>query len=210
MASSTKSLKKRPRPATDPIRQRVSDFMGEIYRERIRSGRKTSTQPSLEARSITVQKTKQKSSPLRLPKQIKIQREKGYHTHHIGKCKDGTQFMAFIVATNLARGARALRWYAVVHHFDSSGKHLGTDASFLGSKAFAKDLDHPDAKLTRMIRKLGSISYCDITVQLFSVEIDGNTFGLVSASIPTKRYQRIDLVPNGLAFFPPWDGTYDT
>jgi hypothetical protein len=61
-----------------------------------------------------------------------------------------------------------------------------------------------------MIRKLGSITYCDITVQRFSVEIDGNTFGLVNASIPKKGYQRIDLVPNGLAFFPPWDGTYDT
>jgi hypothetical protein len=61
-----------------------------------------------------------------------------------------------------------------------------------------------------MIRKLGSISYCDITVQRFSVEINGNTFGLVNASIPKKRYRRIDLVPNGLAFFPPWDGTYDT
>jgi hypothetical protein len=131
MASSTESLKKRPRPATGPIGQRISDFMGEIYRERIRAGTETSTQPSFKARPTTVQKTRQKPPPLRLPKQIKIQREKGYHTHHIGKCKDGAQFMAFIVATHPATGARALRWYAVVHRFDSGGKHLGTESSFL-------------------------------------------------------------------------------
>ena len=184
--------------------------MGGIYRERLRTGRETSAQRPAEIRVTRIQKVKLKPSALRLPKKIKIRREKGYHTHRIGKCKDGTQFMAFIVATHPTVRRRALRWYAVVHQFDSSGKHLATDSAFLGSKAFAKDLDHLDVQLARMIRKLGSITYCDITVQPFSVAIDGNTFGLVNASIPKEGYRRIDLVPNGLAFFPPWDGTYDT
>ena len=67
-----------------------------------------------------------------------------------------------------------------------------------------------EAILKRMIKKLGRVTYGDIEVSLFSVRINGHLFGLIDASEPEEDYYMIELVPNGLAFFPPWDGTYET
>lgn len=148
-----------------------------------------------------------------IPKKIKIRREKGYHTGYIGRWKDGTQFMAFIVGVPVTRTSSAqgkVTWYAVLHRFDSEGKHLGTESSLLGTNEFAHQLKGAQATLRKMIRTLGTVKYCDVEVALFSVRIDGHKFGLVDASIPKEGYERIDLLPNGLAFFPPWDGTYET
>jgi hypothetical protein len=149
-----------------------------------------------------------------IPERIKIRREEGYHTHHIGRIQDGTQFMAFVVGIDPAQaipaGKGRPRWYAVLHRFDSDGKHLGTEANFLGAKSFATELDHADDTLMRMIHNLGRVVYRDITIEPFSKKIDGYTFGLKDASVPREGYQRLDLLPNNLAFFPPWDGTYET
>jgi hypothetical protein len=151
----------------------------------------------------------------KLPRTIKIRREKGYHTHYIGRCSDGTQFMAFVVGV-LPKAKKAvgrngnLLWYAVLHLFDSQGQHLKTQSAFLGAKAFANELVDVDATLNEVVRRLGSVRYSDVEIGLFSVQIDGHKFGLVDASIPKEGYQRIDLLPNQLVFFPPWDGTYST
>jgi hypothetical protein len=61
-----------------------------------------------------------------------------------------------------------------------------------------------------MIKRLGKVKYCDIKIGLFSTWIDGHRFGLIDSSVPKDAYVRLDLVPNDLAFFPPWDGYYDT
>lgn len=149
-----------------------------------------------------------------VPQKIRIRRKKGYHTDHIGVCEDGTQFMAFIVAVPNHRGPRSgdgkVKWYAVLHHFDADGKHIETKALFLGTKRFAHQLSKAEAKRDGLIRELGPLAYGDIEVGLFTTRIDGNIFGLVDASERKENYERIDLVPNDLAFFPPWDGTYDT
>lgn len=149
-----------------------------------------------------------------VPEKIKIRREKGYHTDSIGRCKDRTQFMAFIVGVPAAirshHVSRKLKWYAVLHRFASDGKHLGTQALLLGTKKFAHEVRGAESKLSELIKTLGAVKYSDIEVKLFSVRIEGYTFGLVDASVPDEGYQRIDLLPNGLAFFPPWDGNYET
>lgn len=149
-----------------------------------------------------------------LPGKIRIKRVENHHAHHIGRGSDGTQFMAFIVALPLGeqpehRCVRS-RWYAILHRFDPEGRHLGTETTFLGTKEFAHELNGAETRLKRMIRTLGTVKYCDVEVAPFSVRIDGHTFGLVDASTPEGGYERIDLLPNGLAFFPPWDGTYET
>ncbi|HEY6972466.1 MAG TPA: hypothetical protein VJA94_24875 [Candidatus Angelobacter sp.] len=148
------------------------------------------------------------------PAKIKIRREEGYHTHYIGTSEDGTQFMGFVVGvpirTNIQEIGRKLRWYAVLHCFDSRGNHQGTNASFLATKEFAYQIPDAEPKLVNMIKALGTVQYGDVKVGQFSVEIDGHQFGLIDASVPEEGYQRIDLVPNDLAFFPPWDGTYET
>ena len=148
------------------------------------------------------------------PSKIKIKRESGFHTYHIGKRPDGTQFMAFVVGVpskkqpSTKRGK--LKWYAVVHRFNADGTHLRTEASFLGAKEFASRLGDPETDLIRMVKRLGRIRYGDIKVKLFSVRVEGIVFGLVDSSVPEDNYQRIDLIPNGLAFFPPWNGDYET
>ena len=61
-----------------------------------------------------------------------------------------------------------------------------------------------------MLSSLGEVSFEDVEVELFSIEIDGFTFGLVDGSEPDEGIIRVDLLPNDLAFFEPWDGEYDT
>lgn len=174
--------------------------------------RAEATQKASRTRGGTPRPTKSKADAV--PRKIRIRCEEGYHTQYIGRRKDGTQFMAFIVGVptrgKLRADDRKVRWYAVLHRFDPDGKHLDTKALFLGTKTFAYQLNKPEAKLDELIRTLGPVTYGDVEIRFFSVRIEGTVFGLVDASVPEERYQRIDLVPNGLAFFPPWDGTYET
>jgi hypothetical protein len=151
-----------------------------------------------------------------VPQTIKIRREAGYHTDRIGKYGDGNQFMGFVTAalpTPLPKDWQAhKRWYAVLHTFDKKGKHLRTDAWFAGTTASGEReaVAGAEAKLDQMIAALGKVRHGNVKVGLFREEIDGHTFGLVDASEPGEGYESIHLIPNDLAFFAPWDGTYDT
>lgn len=151
-----------------------------------------------------------------IPQRLKIRRDEDYHTHHIGRRENGEQFMALIGATlamPLPRNwQKDKRWYAVLHLFDKTGKHLDTKAWLAGTTADGEEavLERARAKVNEMLKELGRVTYCDIEVGLFSVEIDGSTFGLVDASEPDEGYERVHLLPGNVAFFAPWDGRYDT
>ena len=151
-----------------------------------------------------------------VPKTIKVAREEGYHTDRIGKSLDGNQFMGFVTATLPTplpkKWQSHKRWYAVLHTFDKNGKHLNTEAWFAGTTASGEReaVEKAQAKLDQMIAALGKVKYGNVKVGLFRVQIDGHTFGLVDASEPDEGYESIHLLPNDLAFFEPWDGTYDT
>ncbi len=151
-----------------------------------------------------------------VPKAIKIVREEGYHTDQIGKYADGSQFMGFVTATLPTPlptdWQEHKRWYAVLHTFDKQGKHRHTEAWFAGTSASSERvaIQNAEAKLAQLIAGLGPVKYGNVKVGLFQVQIDGHTFGLVDASKPEEDYESIHLLPNDLAFFAPWDGTYDT
>jgi formate hydrogenlyase regulatory protein HycA len=151
-----------------------------------------------------------------VPQTIKVLREEGYHTDQVGKYGGGNQFMAFVTATlpmPLPEDWQARkRWYAVLHTFDKKGNHLNTKAWFAGTTASGERqaVERAEARLAEMIVALGTVRYGDVKVGLFQVQIDGHTFGLVDASEPDEGYESIHLLPNDLAFFAPWDGTYDT
>jgi formate hydrogenlyase regulatory protein HycA len=109
------------------------------------------------------------------------------------------------------------RWYAVLHKFDGSGRHMGTEHWFAGTDAdgsFENHVRHrASAKLDEMVAALASVHYADIVIELFRVEIDGGVFGLIDVSKPEdgpEFAERVLMVPTGLLFYPPWDGTYDT
>ena len=149
-----------------------------------------------------------------IPTRIPMMREQGYHTDSIGRYTGG-QFMGFVTATLSIPlppdWQKSKRWYAVLHRFDHDGNHLGTDAWFAGVTADGEAVVVKKAqdRLNEMIHSLGGHEFCDVMVKLFSVEIDGHTFGLVDASEPDD-YEGVELLPNDLAFYDPWDGSYDT
>ncbi len=150
-----------------------------------------------------------------IPDLIPIAREEGYHTDTIGRFEGG-QFLGFVTATLPSPlpedWPRHKRWYAVLHRFDPDGDHLGTDARFIGTSADgqADVVARAEAALAAVIGGLDNPEFCDVAIRLFSVEVDGQTFGLVDASDPDEEMERVVLLPNDLAFFEPWDGAYDT
>jgi len=152
-----------------------------------------------------------------LPEKIKIVREEGYHTHYIGKYRTRRQFMAFVVAS-LPDGKlpedwpEQKRWYSIVHLFDKDGNHTETKHKYIGTTADGEKnvIKKGLIQLAKMLQEIGPIKYANIQVKLFEVEIDGRKFGLKDASVSDEGYESIHLIPNDLAFFPPWDGSYDT
>jgi formate hydrogenlyase regulatory protein HycA len=150
-----------------------------------------------------------------IPDLIPIAREEGYRTDTIGRF-DGGQFLGFVTFTLPMPPPddwpRHKRYYAVLHRFDDDGNHLGTEAWFAGVAADGEGDVHARAssRLDAMIAALGEVEYGDVSVKLFSVEVDGETFGLVDASDPDEEVEEVELKPNYLVFFEPWDGSYDT
>lgn len=149
-----------------------------------------------------------------IPARIKIKRIPDYYTKCIGKYADG-QFMALITATlpePIPKDwEQQKRWYSVLHTFTSDGRHRHTEAWFAGTTAQGEEETGNRARKKRdgMVASLKDHVFCDVEVGLFSVRIDGFTFGLVDASKPEEGYESVHLLPNGFAFFEPWNGEFD-
>lgn len=106
----------------------------------------------------------------------------------------------------------AKRWYAILHRFDENGKHLGTDHWFSGTTADGERevCQRAIDKLDEMIAALDGAQDAErIEIGLFSVEIDGNIFGMVDVSEPGWP-DRVEMKPGNLLFTYPWSGYYDT
>jgi hypothetical protein len=157
------------------------------------------------------------SEEIMVPERILIAREEDYRTDQIGQYGDGNQFMAFVTGSlpstyGLKDWQLHKRWYAVLHTFDKDGTHLETQAWCAGTTSDGERevIGRAEAKLGELLAALGPIKLGDVNVKLFQLEVDGRTFGLIDASEPDDDYESIHLMPNDLAFFEPWDGTYDT
>ncbi len=64
-----------------------------------------------------------------------------------------------------------------------------------------------------MVAGLSQVEWSDIAVRLFSVQVDGHTFGLVDTSFRSDKgvfYEEVSLLPNDFVFSEPWDGDFDT
>ena len=134
-----------------------------------------------------------------------------YHAEHIGITQTGNQFFLtspFVPATNGEVGCE----YIAVFLFDKDGNFLEADIETLGPR---KDLTEPHAaeRYKNKLENLGSVSFEDIEVKLFSVEFNGVQFSLIAREPEGEEgVWAVELVPgNYMAFFEPWDsGTYDT
>ncbi len=128
-----------------------------------------------------------------------------YHADRIGKLPDGSQFFVtepFCPAGDDTPGAE----YLAVFLFEADGKFREARIDDLGPRA-TMDSDAAVKRLEFRMNELGGASFCDIEVSPFSIQHDGTEFGF----IPEAETGGIELQPgNSMAFFPPWDGYYDT
>lgn len=106
--------------------------------------------------------------------------------------------------------------FAVLHRFDPTGRHLGTDVERVGGTEESNDRDW--AKLDEMIASLGDPQLCDIRIKPFRIEIDKIVYGLIYEHVAgddqddrSANYEHVMLEPNDIMFHPPWDsGEYST
>jgi formate hydrogenlyase regulatory protein HycA len=144
---------------------------------------------------------------------------------YVGTYGSDRQFMAFVTGAfpgdNYYPGPSGdwtshKRWYAVLHHFDAEGDHLGTDAWSGGTTAEGenKAVERAYRKLDEMLASLGEYEFCDIAVKPFQYEQDGYRFALVyelNDEDPEPIPEHVMLWPNDIMFHPPWDsGEYST
>ena len=151
-----------------------------------------------------------------VPTIIPIKREENYHTHNIGRYEEDHQFMGFVVASlpmpPPVNWQKVKRWYALLYCFDSAGNYLNAQHECLGTTAEGEKgvIKAAQKLLDEWLQALPNRKFGDVAIKLFSLEIDCRRFGLIDVSEPEDDYERVDLVPNELAFFPPWEGDYDT
>jgi hypothetical protein len=151
-----------------------------------------------------------------IPDRVPIARIRFYRTRHIGHYAGG-QFLGSVAATldpagdaEPDLGARK-RWYSVLHRFDPTGAHTGSDIWFAGtSEEERAAIRRAKAHLTGQLKALPGRAFGDIAIGLFHVEVDGHVFGLVDGSDLDAGHDHAELLPNALGFDPPWDGRYDT
>ena len=155
-----------------------------------------------------------------IPDKIKISHIEGYYTEDIGRYGSGNQFMAFVVATLPEVFSKDWeqhkRWYAVLHTFDAEGNHLDTQCRFAGVTADGEEQITVRARgwVGELMSALGPVIGSDVEAKLFSVQVDGHTFGLVDVSCRDEEddtfNEEVSLLPNEFVFYEPWDGDYDT
>jgi len=99
--------------------------------------------------------------------------------------------------------------YVVLHTFDEEGNHVDTKGWFAGFGSESNG-ELSSKKLREWVAELGEVDYHDIEVKLFQVTIDGVVFGLIPDEEDEENIS-IELMPSStIAFFEPWNGTYDT
>src|SRR5262245_57226627 len=102
--------------------------------------------------------------------------------HHIGRLKDGTQFMAFVTGAfpgtdrypdTSGDWHHVKCWVAVMHRFDSEGNYLASEAHHGGFDIEGDVADEKAAiELDRMLARMEA-EPCDIYIKPFSAEIEG-------------------------------------
>src|SRR5687767_5497466 len=127
------------------------------------------------------------------PDQILIPYDESERFSYVGSYGNGNQFMAYETYGSPKRfhteesGPNGeMIWrehvnsFAVLHRFDSSGVHLGTDVMRIGELKQTGDEDNDPLEI--MLDSLGTFELCDIRVKLFQVVIEKTVHGLIYES----------------------------
>lgn len=143
-----------------------------------------------------------------------------YHAKHIGSTPDNRQFFLttpFVPAIGEDPG----REFIAVYFFDAKGKFLEAKIDDLGVRQQREgappgneqvDPDAARALIETRLAELGEVKFGDIKVAPFRLERFGVEFGLIlRAPEEEDDHWWVELQPgNYMAFYPPWDGDYDT
>ena len=146
------------------------------------------------------------------PKRIRINRD-DYYASLVGKTKDNRQF--FITQPFVPGGSDFVACYL----FDKSGDFLDAKIEDLGERSSGEPpgnalIENADVETIqkKLIDELGDVTFCDIKVCPFAHEFRGITFGLIAQAPEDDEDEWNVIAEPGdyMAFYPPWDGEYDT
>jgi hypothetical protein len=146
------------------------------------------------------------------PKRIRINHD-DYHASLVGKAKDGRQF--FITQPFVPGGHD----FVALYLFDKDGAFLDANIHDLGKRdsdvlpgnALIDD-ENVETLQKRMLAELGVVRLGNIKVCPFRYESHGVIFGLI-AQAPEEDDEEWNVIAEPgdyMAFYPPWDGDYDT
>ncbi len=145
-----------------------------------------------------------------------------HHAKHIGRTSDGKQFF-LSSAFEPAIGEKAGREFVVLFLFDDDGEliedridDLGTrgdlrlDGRLPGNKASGSRAI--DEAINHRLGELGDFNFDDIEIRPFEINRFDTKFGFIAME-PEEEGEDwcVEFHPGNLmAFYPPWDGYYDT
>lgn len=140
-----------------------------------------------------------------------------YHARHIGRIADGRQFFLtnpFVWAMSNNPGREFLALYI----FDADGNLFETKIDDLGERenkilpGNKLDISSVGSLVETRLIELGEFSFGDIEVMPFRVEKFGVEFGLIPQPPEDDEDEWWVAAEPGdyMAFFPPYDGDYDT
>ncbi|MGF1425672.1 hypothetical protein [Kitasatospora sp. LaBMicrA B282] len=152
-----------------------------------------------------------------IPELIPIAYLPEYRTAMIGHYDHG-QFWASLTGaypqsfdwrTMRAQWREHQRFYAVLHRFDHDGHHVGSDVRRAPA---AGGVSEAEAEVATWLADLPGLTYGAIAVRPFRIVVDDVVFGLIPEQYTEagRDWERVELVPEGLSFAPPWNGIYDT
>ncbi len=145
-----------------------------------------------------------------------------YHAKYIGKLADGSQFF-LSSAFDPAIGGKLRREFVALFIFDDDGALIEDridDVGTLGEAIQANVLpgnkiqSHKmiDERLKQRLAGLGDFRFDNIQIRPFEIERSGIQFGFIPLA-PEEEDEDwcVEFHPgNFMAFYPPWDGEYDT
>ena len=146
------------------------------------------------------------------PRIIRIKHD-DYHARFVGHTLDKKQF--FITQPFVPYGHDFVARYL----FDNKGQCIEVKLHDLGQRTTSEPpgnglFENNDVESVQQnfLRELEDIEFGDIHIAPFSHEAYGTTFGLI-AQPPEEEDEAWTVIAepgNYMAFYPPWDGDYDT
>lgn len=146
------------------------------------------------------------------PKYIRINHDE-FYASLVGHTRDKKQF--FITQPFVPCGHDFVARYL----FDKAGQCIDVKLHDLGPRKTGEppgnalfENSNAEAVQQKFLKELGDIEFGDIKVIPFSYESHGTTFGLI-AQPPEEEDEDWTVIAepgNYMAFYPPWDGEYDT